>query len=72
MDYTTLIAGDEVYKLLCIMKEEHESFNNLITRLICGNRKNILKFQGQLSDSPEFSSLMTQITATHKKEQEHL
>ena len=72
MGYKTLSVSDEVYELLCAMKEENESFNDLFTRLIRGNGKLILKFYGQLSNSTDFDSVMTRIANDRTKEQDRL
>ncbi|MEA2069689.1 MAG: antitoxin VapB family protein [Asgard group archaeon] len=72
MGYKTLSVSDEVYELLCAMKDENESFNDLFTRLIRGNGKHILKFYGQLSNSSDFDSVMARIANDRKKEQDRL
>ncbi|MGC9778103.1 MAG: antitoxin VapB family protein [Candidatus Heimdallarchaeota archaeon] len=72
MGYKTLSVSDEIYDLLCAMKEDNESFNDLFAKLIRGNGKYVLKFYGQLSDSSDFDSIMTQIYNDRKKEMERL
>lgn len=72
MGYKTLSVSDEVYELLCAMKRENESFNDLFTRLIRGNGKHILNFHGQLSNSTEFETVMARIAKDRKTEQDRL
>ena len=72
MGYKTLSVSDEIYDLLCAMKEDNESFNELFTRVIRGSGRLILKFHGQLSDSADFDKIMARISDERKNEQERL
>ncbi len=73
MGYKTLSVSDEIYDLLCSIKNENESFNDLFKKLIKGNGSCIMKFYGKITeDTTELDKIMRKIDETRSMEEERV
>jgi predicted CopG family antitoxin len=52
---------DKIYDLLCAMKEENVSLNDIFARLMPGISKHVLKFHDKLSDLAYFDVIIFRI-----------